>query len=160
MLNTQDIIHEDDFDRILKVCEGLAADAHAKLVFIVDKNGQLIVSSGETGSLDTTSLATLAAGNIAATSGLAKLLGEQEFSILFHEGAKDNLHLSIIAERYILVVVFDGRTSLGLVRLWVKKSCQQLEEIFTELMRRNAQQGRSPLFAEITDDDIDNLFDD
>jgi predicted regulator of Ras-like GTPase activity (Roadblock/LC7/MglB family) len=160
MLNAQDIIHESDFKQILKVCEGLAADAHAKLVFIVDKNGQLIVSSGETGSLDTTSLATLAAGNIAATSGLAKLLGEQEFTILFHEGAKDNLHLSIIAERYILVVVFDGRTSLGLVRLWVKKASQQLEETFVELAKRNAESGHNPLFAEITDEDIDNLFDD
>jgi len=131
MLNAQEIIHEDDYNAVMTVCNALATDSHAKLVFIVDKNGQLIASSGDTQQLDTTSLATLAAGNIAATGGLAKLLGEQEFSILFHEGQKDNLHLSIIAERYILVVVFDNsQTSLGLVRLWVKKSGQQLEDIF------------------------------
>lgn len=158
MLNPQSFIHEDEYRQILAVCNELAAETNAKLVFLVDKNGQLLASSGDTGSMDTTSLATLAAGNIAATSGLAKLLGEQEFSILFHEGEKDNLHLSIIGERYILVVVFDGRSSLGLVRLRVKKSGQRLETVFEEMKRR--QRESNPLFAEITDEDIDNLFND
>jgi len=161
MLNAQEIIHEDDYNKIMGVCNILAGEANAKLVFIVDKNGQLLTSSGEVGNLDTTSLATLAAGNIAATGGLAKLLGEKEFSILFHEGEKDNLHLSIIAERYILVVVFDNSTtSLGLVRLRVRKSSQQLEEIFLEMAKRNSKEEANPLFAEITDEDIDNLFND
>lgn len=161
MLNAQEIIHEDDYNKIMSVCNSLAEEANAKLVFIVDKNGQLLTSSGEIGNLDTTSLATLAAGNIAATGGLAKLLGEREFSILFHEGEKDNLHLSIIAERYILVVVFDNRTtSLGLVRLRVRKSSQHLEEIFQEMMKKNSTEDANPLFAEITDEDIDNLFND
>lgn len=160
MINMQMILEEQDYKEILAVCSTLAEDAHAKLVFIVDKNGQLIASSGETAQLDTTSLATLAAGNIAATSGLAKLLGEQEFTILFHEGAKDNLHLSIIADRYILVVVFDSRTSLGLVRLWVKKATQRLETVFAEMLKRTQSGDANPLFAEITDADIDNLFGD
>jgi len=63
----------------------------------------------------------LTAGNIAATGGLAKLIGEREFSILFHEGERDNLHISIVGQRVILVVIFDQKSSLGLVRLRVKE---------------------------------------
>ncbi len=116
---------------------------------------------GETEHLDTTSLASLTAGNIAATGGLAKLIGEKEFSILFHEGEKDNIHISIVGGRVILVVIFDQRSSLGLVRLRVKKASDELGAIFDELAAKASQEGQdagpSP-FAEITDDDIDNLF--
>ena len=97
--------------------------------------------------------------NIAATGGLAKLLGEQEFSILFHEGEKDNLHLSILSDRYILVVVFDTKSSLGLVRLRVKKASQDLETVFEEMKKHRKGGAANPLFTEITDEDIDTLFD-
>ena len=69
-----------------------------------------------------TSLASLAAGNIAATGGLASLIGEKEFSILFHEGERDNMHISVIDNRLILVVIFDKRSSVGLVRLRVRRA--------------------------------------
>ncbi len=129
----------------------------------VDKNGQLIGACGETENLDTTSLASLTAGNIAATGGLAKLLGEKEFSILFHEGERDNLHISIIGQRVILVVIFDDRSSLGLVRLRVKKAGEELSAIFNRLMKKAEAEasgagGLGSPFAEITDEDIDNLF--
>jgi predicted regulator of Ras-like GTPase activity (Roadblock/LC7/MglB family) len=122
----------------------------------------LISAVGETEHLDTTSLASLTAGNIAATGGLAKLIGEKEFSILFHEGEKDNLHISIVAGRVILVVIFDQRSSLGLVRLRVKKASDELGVVFEDLARKAQEMEKSGSnqspFAEITDDDIDNLF--
>lgn len=154
----QMVMHEEEFRRITAACDRLTHDANAKVVFLVDKNGQLIASSGATGNIDTTSLASLTAGNIAATGGLAKLLGEKEFSILFHEGEKDNLHISIVAQKVILVVIFDSRSSLGLVRLRVKKASEELAQIFHDLQRRGDSQGAGSPFAEITDEDIDNLF--
>ena len=152
------ILLQEDFSRIQEVCDKLSAESNAKLVFLVDKNGQLIAASGETSGMDTTSLATLAAGNIAATGGLAKLIGEKEFSILFHEGERDNLHLSIVASRLILVVVFDNRSSLGLVRLRVKKTTQKLELITVDMDKRHEADSGNPLFTEITDADIEGLF--
>ena len=141
-----------------------AIDANAKVVFLVDKNGQQIAAHGDIENLDTTSLASLTAGNVAATDGLARLIGEKEFSILFHEGEKDNIHISIVAQRVILVVIFDERSSLGLVRLRVKKASQELNDVFARIMskveRERAAAGaafESP-FAEITDEDIDSLF--
>lgn len=155
------VMYDDQLNRINAVIERLLREANAKVVFLVDKNGQLISALGETDDLDTTSLASLTAGNIAATGGLAKLIGEKEFSILFHEGEKDNLHISIVGGRVILVVIFDQRSSLGLVRLRVKKSSRQLDQIFEELAKKTeeaATGGFDSPFAEITDDDIDNLF--
>lgn len=156
------VMYDEELKRINATIEKLLREANAKVIFLVDKNGQLITAVGETEHLDTTSLASLTAGNIAATGGLAKLIGEKEFSILFHEGEKDNLHISIVAGRVILVVIFDQRSSLGLVRLRVKKASDELGDIFQDLAKKaeDIEAGgefQSP-FAEITDDDIDNLF--
>jgi len=155
-------MYEEEFKRVTEVVTRLVSNANAKVVFLVDKNGQLITSSGLTEGIDTTSLASLTAGNIAATGGLAKLIGEKEFTILFHEGEKDNIHISIIGHRVILVVIFDERSSLGLVRLRVKKSAAELELIFGEIDEKSegerAGLGVDSPFAEITDDDIENLF--
>ena len=154
-------MYEEESQLINVVLERLNREANAKVVFLVDKNGQLISASGDTKNLDTTSLASLTAGNIAATGGLAKLIGEKEFSILFHEGEKDNIHISIVRQRVILVVIFDNRSSLGLVRLRVKKASDELKGIFDGLLKKMEQKEalnvESP-FAEITDDDIDSLF--
>ena len=157
------VLYEEEFRLLQDALRRLRQESNAKAVFLIDKNGQQIASAGEVEQFDTTSLASLTAGNIAATGGLAKLIGEKEFSILFHEGEKDNLHISIIGGRVILVVIFDSRSSLGLVRLRVKKASDELNKIFEILMKKAQGPGGglggpgSP-FAEITDDDIDNLF--
>jgi predicted regulator of Ras-like GTPase activity (Roadblock/LC7/MglB family) len=154
-------MYDEELRKINMVSEKLLREANAKVIFLVDKNGQLITSVGETEHLDTTSLASLTAGNIAATGGLAKLIGEKEFSILFHEGEKDNIHISIVGGRVILVVIFDTRSSLGLVRLRVKKASDDYGQIFEDLAKKAAQEDKDGVpspFAEITDDDIDNLF--
>lgn len=157
------VMYEEEFQKIDEELQRLFQQASAKVVFLVDKNGQLIASAGETRDIDTTSLASLTAGNIAATGGIARLLGEKEFTILFHEGEKDNIHISLIGQRVILVVIFDKRSSLGLVRLRVKKASESLVRIFNEITskaEKEKSEGKlddSP-FAEISDEDIDNLF--
>ena len=158
MVDQQMVMYEEEFKLISSICERLTREANARAVLLVDKNGQYITSHGEIDNLDTTSLASLTAGNIAATSGLAKLIGEKEFPNVFHEGEKDNLHLSIVAQRAILVVMFDQRSSLGLVRLRVKKASEELATIFTTMIAKAQSQATGTPFAEITDDDIDNLF--
>lgn len=149
------VMYDEEHRQVLDVCDRLCREASARVVYVIDKNGQLIASAGDTADLDSTSLASLVAGEIAATGGLAQLMGEKEFSTLFHEGVRDHIHISIVA-RVILVVIFDSRSSLGLVRLRVRKRSEELGIIFEELARRSASRP-SPL-AEITDEDIDNLF--
>jgi predicted regulator of Ras-like GTPase activity (Roadblock/LC7/MglB family) len=158
------VLYDEEFRKIKDSLNRLAADANANVVFLVDKNGQQIAAVGDLQSLDTTSLASLTAGNVAATDGLARLIGEREFSVLFHEGERDNIHISIVAQRVILVVIFDERTSLGLVRLRVRRAMSELDKIFEDIASKSerdkqalAADFESP-FAEITDEDIDRLF--
>ena len=158
------VMYEEEFNLIKQVISKLRVDANAKVVFLVDKNGQQIAAHGEIENLDTTSLASLTAGNVAATDGLARLIGEKEFSILFHEGERDNIHISIVGLRVILVLIFDERSSLGLVRLRVKKASKELNDIFDRIMHKVETEkgtygaGVDSPFAEITDEDIDSLF--
>jgi predicted regulator of Ras-like GTPase activity (Roadblock/LC7/MglB family) len=158
------VLYEEEFQKIKQAMQRLLQDASANLVFLVDKNGQQIAAVGDMNSVDTTSLASLTAGNVAATDGLARLIGEKEFSILFHEGEKDNIHISIVARRVILVVIFDERASLGLVRLRVRRATAELEAVFEEIgskIEREKVTLAAELdapFSEITDDDIDRLF--
>jgi predicted regulator of Ras-like GTPase activity (Roadblock/LC7/MglB family) len=161
MHDAQLVMYDEDFRKVLAVTQRLVKDANAKGVFVVDRNGQLIGEAGEMRGIDTTSLASLTAGCIAATGGLAKIVGEEEFPVHFHQGARDNLHITLIAGRIILVVVFDERSSLGLVRLRVKKAGAQLARVFEEIQKKSDQgqgRGAGTPFAEITDEDIDNLF--
>lgn len=153
------IIREEEFRQLQSVLRKILLESHSKVVFLVDKNGQLLCSVGEEGEYDTTALASLAAGNIAASGGLARLIGEKEFSILFHQGEKDNMHISLIENRVILVVIFDTRTPVGLVRLRVKKSNHNVVRVLEEIASRlEAASEEDMIFEEITDEDIDKLF--
>src|ERR1043166_77827 len=107
-MGTQLVMCEEEFTKINAICDRLTKDANARVVFLVDKNGQLISSSGQTQNIDTTSLASLTAGNVAAMGGLAKLIGESEFPNQLHQGAGVSLYSAIIAGRIVLVVIFDN----------------------------------------------------
>ncbi len=157
-MTSQMVMYDEEYRRITQVCDRLGREANARMVYVIDKNGQLITASGETDKLDSTSLASLVASEIAATGGLAKLMGEKEFSTLFHEGSRDNLHISVVGSRVILVVIFDSRSSLGLVRLRVKKCSEELVQIIEAMIQRAAEPAHQSPFAEITDEDIDKLF--
>ena len=150
------ILREPEYDALLAILRKLLADASGKVVFLVDKNGTLLASAGDAAGFDTTSLASLAAGNIAATGALANLIGEREFSILFHEGERDNMHLSVVADRLILVVVFDRRSSVGLVRLRVRQASARLAAVMeAALAASDAETGG---IEELTEADIESLF--
>jgi predicted regulator of Ras-like GTPase activity (Roadblock/LC7/MglB family) len=159
-MGNQLVMYEEELQQILRICDVLHKDSNAKAVLVIDKNGQAMASAGEVEQLDVTSLSSLTAGNVAATGGIAQLLSEKEFAGQFHEGERTNVHISIVAQRLILVVLFDERSSLGLVRLRVRKAAAELTVVITELVRKSESSSQPSVFAEITDADIDNLFND
>ena len=150
------ILREPEYEALLSALRKLLVDASAKVAFLVDKDGTLLASAGDAVGFDTTSLASLAAGNIAATGGLANLIGEKEFTILFHEGERDNMHLSVVADRLILVVVFDRRSSVGLVRLRVRQATARFMAIMAVAMAANESENGA--VDELTEADIESLF--
>src|SRR5438477_10033498 len=129
------VMYEEELAQINNICEILHRDANARAVLVIDKNGQSFASAGEVEQLDVTSLSSLMAGNVAATGAIASLLAEKEFAGQFHEGEKTNVHISIVAQRVIMVVLFDERSSHGLVRLSVRKAPAELARVLELLVK-------------------------
>lgn len=156
------VILEEDHKRLVSILDRLLGEANASMVFLVDKTGQQVAASGDLDGVDPTAFASLAAGNVAATEGLAQLIGEDEFCTLYHEGSSGSIHVSLVSDRVILLVVFDERSSLGLVRLRVSQRTPELENVVVEIMQRSREGSAvgvaASAIAEISDEDIDALF--
>src|SRR6266566_3100273 len=121
---------EDDFGAITRSLERFLADCDAHCAMLVDRTGQLVATVGEQPTFDPTAFATLTAADFSANDQLAKLIGENDFNSLFHQGEKESMYLADIARRVILVVLFDNRTTLGLVRLKMKITVLELTQLF------------------------------
>jgi predicted regulator of Ras-like GTPase activity (Roadblock/LC7/MglB family) len=155
-----DVMFPEEQEQIGVVCQRLHRDANAKAVLLIGRDGQAIADAGDVNELDVTSLSSLTAGNVAATGGISKILREKDFTSQFHEGEKTHVHITLVAGKAILVVLFDQRSSLGLVRLRVKKASEEMTRLFEQVAQKaKSRQGPSVL-NEITDSDIDNLFND
>jgi predicted regulator of Ras-like GTPase activity (Roadblock/LC7/MglB family) len=159
MAETPIVIHETQFHRIKNVLARLCVESAARVVLLVDRDGQPIAHYGEIGDLDTTSFSSLAAGNVAATSTMAKLLGEHNFPTVSHEGERESLYMCVIG-RSLLVVVFDDRSTLGLVKLRTKRASYEVATILDTITQESEQHriDQDTFFSEITDEDIDSLF--
>ncbi|KPL13278.1 hypothetical protein AMJ74_05530 [candidate division WOR_3 bacterium SM1_77] len=156
-------IFEEDFWSINDAMHRLLQGTHAKTILLIDREGQLITSTGDTSKMDTSSFATLSAADFAATSQLALLIGEKEFSTLFHQGEKENLYVSLIAGRIILAVIFDNRTTLGLVRVKTKNTVAELERTFNGIFSKVEKETEPKKeiddeFTRIAEEEIDRLF--
>jgi predicted regulator of Ras-like GTPase activity (Roadblock/LC7/MglB family) len=159
MAETPFILQEYQFQKLKTILQRLCVECAARVVFLIDRDGQPIAFHGEIGDMDTTSFASLAAGNVAATSSMAKLIGEDTFPSVFHEGERESIFISIIG-RALLVVVFDGRSTLSLVKLRTKRGSFDVAAVLEEAAAHSATYSvnNSSFFSEITDEDIDSLF--
>src|SRR6266700_428368 len=135
-----EVMFPEEQQLISTLCQRLQRDANAKAILLIGRDGQPIAEAGDIEELDVTSLSSLTAGNVAATGGISKILRENDFTSQFHEGQKTHVHITLVAGRAILVVLFDQRSSLGLVRLRVKKASEEMARLFESVARRAASQ--------------------
>jgi len=156
------VLYEEEIEQIDKVLTRLIKEAEAKCALLVDKDGHLITRQGFTHTLDTTALAALLAGSFASTKEIARLVGEPEFSVLFHQGKRDHIHISLIGERSILVVIFDDRTTIGMVRLYAKEIGESLQEILNSAGKKTKNDGLTldKEFSSSAGDKLDDIFQD
>src|ERR1043165_9559705 len=133
---TRLVFYREDIEVIGKTLTVLLKNANAQCALLVDKDGHLVTKEGESSTYDTDTISALVAGSFAATKQMAKLLGEEEFALMFHQGKKDNIQLSLVGERTILAVIFDDKTTLGMVRLYASQVSSKLSELFTDIARR------------------------
>ncbi len=124
------IFYKNDVDQIDKLIDEFIKKTESKFVILIDKDGHLVTKRGQTIGFDPETLSALVAGSFAATREMAKLLGETEFSVLFHKGKRDHIHLSLVGNRAILATVFDGKTTVGMVQLYNKEVSEKIAKIF------------------------------
>jgi len=160
-------LFEEDFWSINAILQTLMRSSSARSVMLIDKTGQLINSIGEPPGFDVTSFSSLAAADFAANAQLAEMVGEKDFATLVHQGQNDSLYLSMIANRVILVVLFDRKTSLGLVRLKARRAGDELtvvlNRLFNKLQYKNEELTTTSLGADFhaeAESEIDSLFKD
>lgn len=100
-------------------------------VLLVDTAGTLIAEKGNYPLTDVLPLAALSAANFGATAEIARLVGEEDFTLLFHKGERYNIHFSKIGDQFILVILFDKNVSLGLIRYKTSRMADELLNILT-----------------------------
>ena len=151
---------EEDFVRIQEILAGFLRESGSRTALIVDRTGQLVATVGETPTFDPTAFASLTAADFSANDQLARMLGEPEFGALFHQGERESMYLADIARRVILVVLFDHRTTLGLVKLRVRPAVADLNRVFTDMFSRDGADDPAveSEFLGDAEDEIDRLF--
>ena len=163
MVRAEWAIFEEDYWAITNALEALVQSSQSKHVLLVDRTGQLIAQVGADPDFDTQRFASLCAADFEANYALAKLIGEDDFSTLYHQGAEDSMYISKIEKAVVLAVVFDKTTTLGLVRLRAKKAVEELNVIidglYDKLEYRNEEYDPfDEEFSEGVETEIDNLF--
>ncbi|MCB9833446.1 MAG: roadblock/LC7 domain-containing protein [Planctomycetes bacterium] len=133
------VFYQEDIDVIGKILRQLIDMSGAKCAMLIDKEGHMVAREGATRSFDTDSLSALVAGSFAATREMAKMVGEEEFSVMFHQGQRDNLQLTLIDDRTILTVIFDDQTQLGMIRLYTTEAARELAAVFEANKERPEQ---------------------
>lgn len=124
------IISQEQLEKIDQVLTGSLVNIGVKCAILVDVAGNTItkVDNGQV-DFDTYSFAALAAGNYASVEAMAHLVGEDEFSLLFHKGKNASIYFSKVNEDFLLITTFGSDVSLGFLRLKVAESVEQINSI-------------------------------
>ncbi|HSJ26538.1 MAG TPA: roadblock/LC7 domain-containing protein [Longimicrobiales bacterium] len=155
------LLGSDDVRAFEELLTGFVTDTRAATVLLVDRAGRMLASAGDVGELDGTTFASLAAAGFSASSQLAVLLGEDEFSSLYHHGLNRSMFLADVAGTAVLAVLFDGRTTLGMVRIRSKLLVPALAQRFARLAADGPSGQVTHMaaeWAEEAESEIDRLF--
>lgn len=153
----QIVFTEDELRKIEQLFGEYLAESEAKDIVLLNKSGELIAKIGDITSDVAVTVSALAAGVFSATNELARILGEKEFTITFHQGQETNIHISLITESILLSVIFDNRAPVGAIRFWAKKIGTSIKEII-ESAEKRAITEESKVEEKFLEEDIDNLF--
>ena len=154
--------YKEDIEKIDKMLSEFLRLSGAKCALLIDKEGHLVTKRGEVRTIDMDTISALVAGSFAATKEMARLLGEEEFTALFHQGERDNIQLSLVGDRTLLTILFDDRTTVGMVRLYANETAKKLAEIYKAALDRSQREGGPSLDKDYNDSarrTLDTLFD-
>lgn len=124
------VYYQDDVEQIDKIIDEFIEKSSSNCVLLIDKDGHMVTKRGKETDFDPETLSALVAGSFAATREMARMLGQSEFSVMFHKGEKDHINLSLVGNRAILATVFDNQTTIGMVQLYNKEASEKIEKVF------------------------------
>jgi predicted regulator of Ras-like GTPase activity (Roadblock/LC7/MglB family) len=157
------VVSEDELTNIARVLGRLALDTGASYTILLDKSGQLIAAHGQPGQRDLTALGALMAGAFSSSRQVAEILGESDFRTILQQGVQESILSNLIGEQWLLVVVFDKQTHVGLVKVLARKACDELERVL-DRVRHGASHARQQVvnvqFRSEVANTIDSLFQD
>jgi predicted regulator of Ras-like GTPase activity (Roadblock/LC7/MglB family) len=153
------VLYKEDIDRINKILSHLITESASAYVLLINKDGNLISQVGFSPNINVTTLAALAAGSFASTKAIATLIGETEFSVMFHQGEKENIHISLVDEDVIMVLIFDDRTNLGLVKMIAGQAKSKLSVVLLDVKNNGVPDVMPNVFGgDQVSDQLDSLF--
>ena len=124
---------QEQLDKIDSILDEELVESGSHCVLLINMAGNIITKRDNGGCIhDEYSLAALAAGNVGAVDAMAKIVGEKEFSLLFHKGKSESLHFSKIGDDFLLIIIFGNDISLGLLRLKVAEAIRKIEALWEE----------------------------
>ena len=157
------VVSESEQGNITRVLGRLAIDTGASHVLLLDKSGQLISAQGQSDQRDVIALGALLAGAFASSRQVAEILGERDFRTILQQGVHESLYTSLVGDQWLLVVVFDRQTHVGLVKVLARKGVTELERAL-ERVRAGGAQAREQVvdvqFRNAVGSTIDTLFQD
>lgn len=123
-------LDEEQFNLIENILDEELITLGVHSVLLIDLAGNILVSiSSAEIEHDVYSLAALAAGNFGAMNAMAKIIGEEDFSLLFHKGEKDSIHFSKVVDDLLLITIFGKDVSLGFLRLKVSQAINKINDL-------------------------------
>lgn len=153
------ILTKTEITQIHRALLQMLKQSEAKCSMLVDADGKCLAKKGFTANIDTDALAALIAGSFSSTRAMAQLVGETDFSVLFHQGERDHIHNILVDDNTILTVIFDDRTTIGMVRLYSKESAKVLKEILASTKNKQMPEKREHMEKDV-EEQLDTLFDD
>jgi predicted regulator of Ras-like GTPase activity (Roadblock/LC7/MglB family) len=152
------VFYENDVQRLNAEIDTFLELSKARCALLVDRDGHLVTRRGEPVKTSEETISALIAGSFAATREMARLLGENEFAILFHQGSRDSIQLQLIGERTLLATLFDGRTNLGMVRFYAQETAGRIDEVLVDIHSQNRSADLNKDFESSASDALDKLF--
>ena len=155
------ILSEEQFLEISALITSLKGKLNSRLVIFGDMDGQLIAKNGEIPGLDVTVFTALTASDFSATKEMARMVGSQnEFKLHYHEGSHQHLYVAAVGTQFFLAVIFDPSVTLGMVRIFTKKTLEKIDKILETQLVEEAQitQMIDSEFKSFVKDDLNKIL--
>lgn len=132
----------------------LAQKCQVHAVFLIDSGGRIMAKTiVKEDQWNIHVLGALTASHFAASTELARQLGENEpFQMVLYEGKDYSVFMTSISHNANLVVLFSKETAVGMVRLFTKKTAEELETTL------QSSDGYDSGIDSVLDDEFQNML--